>query len=564
MKNSAGVTTIFGTEDLEAAVLLVEAEIAKAEAVIRAIEDSDPRYFFNRSEASIAVKVVFRNKASAAELVDGAYSEDDSMGSTLFVGRARAGGNHVGDDEAPDDLTATAEKASVTVRIRDSQGVGLKGFVDFSIDTSAEGAADAVFTASARSTYYAELGTSAVAAKEEDGTVTAEIKGLPKNDPLRIPVTVSFNDGELELETNIVRKGDAMLVVADAYACEANANDKDDGDCAFEISAFGNSNTSDDPDKVIALGPGDSFFINGKATDAVGNTVGSKGQLTWKITEGADNEDDAEDSLDDTNGSGLEPIAVTGDTDSVPGTYSLTVTSPDGEASTIIIITVSDVASMIEVTCDPVMVPTDTGQTDCVVMVTDASGNVPSNLGENDDADDMIQVTVRSRDAQIIGVDDKNRTDIDERGMATFSILLREDAVEGSSITVNVSTSEIGDATLRESVTVMYGEAAPEPMPMTTELTAPSGVVVSSLPNTQSVSVTWDTTSIENAQQVKVVLFNSDVTAVAKPLITINAANDMGSATFNDVPDGMYNVVVASFRTGERHKLSPLQEVTVE
>ena len=100
--------------------------------------------------------------------------------------------------------------------------------------------------------------------------------------------------------------------------------------------------------------------------------------------------------------------------------------------------------------------------------------------------------------------------------------------------------------------------------PASTELTAPSGVVVSSLPTTQSVSVTWDTTSIQNAEQIKVVLFNSGVTAVAKPLITINAANDMGSATFNDVPDGMYNVVVASFRTGERHKLSPLQEVTVE
>ena len=74
----------------------------------------------------------------------------------------------------------------------------------------------------------------------------------------------------------------------------------------------------------------------------------------------------------------------------------------------------------------------------------------------------------------------------------------------------------------------------PMPMPeMTTELTAPSGVVVSSLANTQSISVTWDTTSIENAQQVKVVLFNSDVTAVAQvdgALITINAANDMGSA----------------------------------
>ena len=42
-----------------------------------------------------------------------------------------------------------------------------------------------------------------------------------------------------------------------------------------------------------------------------------------------------------------------------------TVTSSDGEASTMIIITVSGVASMIEVTCDPVMIPTDTGLTDC-------------------------------------------------------------------------------------------------------------------------------------------------------------------------------------------------------
>ena len=67
-------------------------------------------------------------------------------------------------------------------------------------------------------------------------------------------------------------------------------------------------------------------------------------------------------------------------------------------------------------------------------------------------------------------------------------------------------------------------------------LTAPSGVTVSTLANTQSISVTWDTTSIQNAQQIKVVLFNSDVTELAKPLITINPANDAGSAAFNDVP----------------------------
>ena len=76
--------------------------------------------------------------------------------------------------------------------------------------------------------------------------------------------------------------------------------------------------------------------------------------------------------------------------------------------------------------------------------------------------------------------------------------------------------------------------------------------------------MTWDTASIQNAEQIKVVLYNSAVTALAQPLITINPANDAGSATFSDVPDGTYYVTVASFRTGERHMLSPLQEVTVE
>ena len=79
------------------------------------------------------------------------------------------------------------------------------------------------------------------------------------------------------------------------------------------------------------------------------------------------------------------------------------------------------------------------------------------------------------------------------------------------------------------------------------DLTAPTGVVVSTLANTQSVSVTWDITSIQNAEQIKVALFNSGVTALAAPLITINPANDEGSATFNDVPDGTYYVTVASF-----------------
>ena len=50
--------------------------------------------------------------------------------------------------------------------------------------------------------------------------------------------------------------------------------------------------------------------------------------------------------------------------------------------------------------------------------------------------------------------------------MATFSILLREDAVEGSIITVNVSTSAIGDERCGRASPFTYGEAAGDAMPM--------------------------------------------------------------------------------------------------
>ena len=92
-------------------------------------------------------------------------------------------------------------------------------------------------------------------------------------------------------------------------------------------------------------------------------------------------------------------------------------------------------------------------------------------------------------------------------------------------------------------------------------LTAPSGVTVSALQNT--ISVTWDTSSIENADQIKVALFDSGVTTIVD-LETFNAASDPGAATFTGVDAGSYKVVVASFRTGDPHMLSSLMDVTIQ
>ena len=197
-------------------------------------------------------------------------------------------------------------------------------------------------------------------------------------------------------------------------------------------------------------------------------------------------------------------------------------------------------------------------------MVTVEAANVAPMAGAAIDAQtvtagEMVMVATAFTDADMDTLTYMAMSDmemyatatVDDMGMVTIT------GVAAGMATITVTATDIADATATQDIMVTV-EAAD------TTLTAPSGVVVSTLAGTQSVSIVWDTTSIQNAQQIKVVLFNSDVTALAKPLITINPANDAGSATFNDVPDGTYYVTVASFRTGERHNLSPLKEVTVE
>ena len=418
----------------------------------------------------------------------------------------------------------------------------MAGFVDFSIDTTADGAADAVFDSSNRPTHYEEL---------VGGMVTVKVADLPKTDPMRIPVTANFNGGELELQGYITRKGDATMVAATAYECMRDVGDHGAGEedllpsavkdveaedaCLSEIAALKTSQSSDDPDEVVSLGPEAMFFISAKATDAVGNSVGSGADLSWKITADSDNEADAKKAIVADSGKTNETIMIISGEDAIAGTYSITVTSPDKEASTMIMITVSDVASMIEVTCDPMMIPVDTGLTDCTVMVTDALGNIPSNLREKENAQgqpisDTVRVAVRSRDAQIIGVDDENDTDLDDMGMASFSILLREDAMEGSSITINVSTT-IGDQTLRANTTVVYGDAPSEVMEPGTELGKASNVTTGPFNEGGVVQVNW--ASAPNATGYIIYAVNVDELDDPDGQIVVKAVNDAAAMTYN-------------------------------
>ena len=395
----------------------------------------------------------------------------------------------------PADLGNTITEATVTVTAKDNNGNALTGFVDVTVEDG-----DSVVFDNGKKTHSIKLqdlsNLPATIAQDYDaeraklGMADLKLSGIPRNDDLRIKIS-AMHDGT-EITGYIVRKGDAVTVEATAYLCEEDDDEVvidlgEDGEaggtgvdadtegvtnatiCNSEIRALTTTKTSDDPDEAGALGPDAIFFISAVAKDSAGNKVSTGNTLNWKLTENADNEDDAKKALESSTGGDRgktdTAILVSSGNDAVPGTYSITVTSSDREASTMLDITVSDVASQLMISCEPEMISTDTGLTDCTITVSDSNGNVPSNLAMDNDGKvtSKARVAVRSRDVTLIGPNDANEVVLDSDGMAAFSILLREDAPEGSQITVNVS-STIGTASLQASTTVVYGEAQPEMM----------------------------------------------------------------------------------------------------
>ena len=157
--------------------------------------------------------------------------------------------------------------------------------------------------------------------------------------------------------------------------------------------------------RLSLWGPEKAFFISAKAIDSAGNTIEKGDMLSWAVTKDTDNESDAKRAIDGADrGNTATLIAIASGNDAVPGTYSITVTSDDGEASAMVEITVSDAGSMLTLACDPEIVPVRTGETLCTATVTDDNGNIPSNLvsmGTPDDDDrHKVTITVRDKEAQ--------------------------------------------------------------------------------------------------------------------------------------------------------------------
>ena len=398
-----------------------------------------------------------------------------------------------------------------------------------------------MFEDSSLKTHRVELGAGDDVDDGSTGLVI--IKGLSKTDPVRTKVTANYNDGELTQMTYLTRIGDATEVAATAYACASNEKDMDaetdalgGGVCDYEImSLTADKITSNDPKELVSIGAEGSFFIAGSAKDALGSTVDSlkSGRVTWKAADA-----DARAVLEPDDGDTNTEILINSDAD--PGTYNITVEDSGKDASTTVMVTVAGDASMISVSCDPMMIPTDTGLTDCTVAVTDAGGNIPSNLDTTvtDDSPerDQVQVSVRGSSdikADLIGAKD-DLVNLDAKGMATFSIQLPLDAVEGSSITVNVSTS-IDDELLRNHTVVTYGDPAPPNVaPMAGAAVADQMLYVGAEVMVQS--------NFSDADEDML----SYMASSSDDMIATATVDDMGMVTITGVAEGMATITVTA------------------
>ena len=491
--------------------------------------------------ATTNVKVVFLNEPVAKADTDGDATNADAVTSALVL---TAGGTALTDVVADTpgglesgvneivDLPDSATSIQISAEFNDENVRGISGNIVFAIGTPSAGAEEVKFVGggSERTAFTNSVGSFVIV-------------DIPEDIAVRIPVTatITAETGTLTLEGNIIRLGDAAMVTAKAYACEINEGDTNynagppatadiGAECVSELAALNKSGTEGDPEEIGALETGDFFTIFGEAVDMLGNKL--DGPLTWKPTPDTDTGEVLSAS------GNAETVITVGADDDQLGSYSITVESADGVASTIIEFDVSGPPTdyLIE---GPAEIEIDgDGFASYEVTATDINGNPAA--GTN-----CVTVRVRGvdfdedQDLSVPMSDDCTDDDTDKTEVgATFTIDAPPGIAAGTTATIQIRVD--GKVEARRVITFVSMSVEPEPM-----LTAPTGVMATA--DAGTVTVTW--TDGADALGHMVLLFNADFSGA--PMV--NAAPTGSSAEFMDVAAGDYVAVVVSYRSGSEY-----------
>ena len=576
----------------------------KSITVSRSMADSDGLVFVITTDDAAAISDLaspalnITNSTTMVVVVfEGTPDADESSVSASGIGAAGVSDGAGGTDDLADGVSR------LTVNMKDANGNPLIGWIDLTV----EDGADVLFMDSGRENIRVRADKPDGLGDATSGNVMTDVMGLPKSGPVRVKATATM--GDLSLDGYIMRTGDPDTVTASTYApcdpgeCEAEdlilKKDEEFFVTAKATDSAGNNVTTIDNNFVMgAIAGAESADrdaldqLSGEdATRLWWNSLGCKAMNTAAEVDSGVGPDEAsgkgEDSpfcvafadLDDTAPAddiyGADDQNVNDSVKDVvlrlvipdyfaafetkeAGVFNIEAEARGDKTDTVSVI-VSGNASQIMVSCTPVMIPTDTGLTDCSVVVSDANGNPSSNLAKDSDGDitSTARVAVRSREVTLIGDDGSGNVGLNKNGMGTFSILLREDAPEGTSITVNVS-AVVGTATLQDSTVVVYGEAGGTPTVPGGELGTVTDVITG-FNRGGALQVSW--TKAANASGYIIIAINvndvnNDVIAVVLNDGDLDTQNISGLT-----PGATYDIYVAATASGGMNTLSEATQV---
>ena len=427
-----------------------------------------------------------------------------------------------------DPVRSNTRTTNLVLTVMDENGDLLEGFAQLSLMD----AGSAVFTETNRTTETVKV---------EAGMAEVTVEGLPSTGAFKYAAMADFeaSNGTLTVKTSITRLGDAEMIEADAYMCtpegkgdieEVIGVEADDAatppveavaavaanECVSEINGLKSSSTGDDPDPLVSIAPGGIFTIYGKATDSAGNKVSS---LEWEAAE------DDEDVFTPSQGDAETKITVGAKVE--PGSYELTINDARDDAETMITVIVAGKASQLSVE-GPEMIPTETGLATYTVTATDSAGNVSNDVA---DLGGKYIVAVRNKDAQVLGVDTNDFVIFNKNGVGTFQVLMPEDAVEGTQLSITVGYKDV-----TATIVVMYGET-----PMTSNMAPMAGddvedqmVYVGAMVEVQS------NFSDPDEDMLSYMASSSD------DMIATATVDDMGMVTITGVAEGMATITVTA------------------
>ena len=382
-------------------------------------------------------------------------------------------------------------------------------------------------------------------AKQARSTGTdLKVVGLPETGNIRVEVSAEF-DGDTG---TLTEKGYAMRsngvvdsVSAKTYSCK---QDDVDAEMMDDPSSDDEEDMIADPSEICAVearestkvsdltesatfSPGSMFLIVATVADSVGNPLEnervtarqSAGPSRAAISAGAE----------DTDKKGMARLQATakGEDDADGGTYTLNIAR--GSVRTTVDVNLAGDVAMLSFPdgkqTDPI--PGNTGVGSFTVKASDVNGNLPINVGDEDD-DFEVLISVRPSKSTVLG---ENKIKFDAKtGEATFFVQVSDEAELGDSLTITVTA--IGDSSVMPAVlAVTYDDAPPEVMEPGTELGKASNVTTGPFNEGGVVQVNWD--SAPNATGYIIYAVNVDELDDPDGQIVVKAVNDAAAMTYN-------------------------------